>query len=94
MHILYLEKKSDPIPYHLTSPPPTTAYTKQVKHARLQPSCSLQFLPWSVEQEGRIRAAHPLVFPLLSFALEKLGDLHVSMLYFVCVCVCVCARAL
>lgn len=50
----------------------------QVRDVRLQPSCSLQFLPWSLEgEEGKIRAAHPLVWPLLSFAAEKLGDLRV-----------------
>ena len=44
---------------------------------RLQASCSLQFLPWTVEKEGRLRKAYPLVYPLLSFAVEKLRDIKV-----------------
>lgn len=52
---------------------------------RLQPSCSLQFLPWSLQgEEEKVKAAHPLVWPLLSFATEKLSDLKVGNS---CVCV-------
>lgn len=51
----------------------------QVKLARLQPSCSLQFLPWSLQHEDKIRASYPLVHPLLSFAVEKLADLQVRV---------------
>jgi len=52
-------------------------HNHQVKRVRLQPSCSLQFLPWSLQGEGKIEAGHPLVHSLLSFAVEKLGDLRV-----------------
>lgn len=46
-----------------------------VKHVRLQASCSLRHLPWSVKTEISLQKAYPLVFPLLSFAEEKLADL-------------------
>ncbi len=55
--------------------PDMTMLRQAVKHVRLQASCSLQFLPWSVKKETALQAAHPLVFPLLSFAVEKLADL-------------------
>jgi len=48
---------------------------QSVKHVRLQASCSLRYLPWSVKTETSLQKAYPLVFPLLSFAEEKLGDL-------------------
>lgn len=46
-----------------------------VHHIRLQMSCSLCFLPWTVRSETQLKTAYPLVFPLLSFATEKLVDL-------------------
>jgi len=55
--------------------PDMAMLNRAVKHVRLQASCSLCYLPWSVKSETNLREAHPLVFPLLSFAVEKLADL-------------------
>lgn len=41
-----------------------------------QPSCSLQFLPFSVRQEASLLQSHKPLAPTLSFALEKLRDLQ------------------
>jgi 5-methyltetrahydropteroyltriglutamate--homocysteine methyltransferase len=47
---------------------------RSVRNVRLQPSCSLQFLPYSAQRETLLRRLG--LIPMLSFALEKLDELR------------------